>query len=504
MGGELPREKLDRIMSELRERLRQASEHAGMAREAASEADRERAEIVRPFRPSLHTSPAPPPGLHADTKPSASVPRGLETRPEPCPLPERLAPDMWADYLKRLASRLDSITLDAEGEFLAIGSHLHEFQQRALKISDISERVVRLINDKQIGRTITELDRILYRMKKWLAACPPGALPPSRLQNACAVVEKTVVCLDSLQKKHGLSAHMLSEFLDRSNHISRSIGSVVESLQYNDITRQHIEHVKGGLREAADRLSGAGLGRRTDGCQDFAPIAGDMARECARQAALLASAKEGLCAAVKAIKQNLSDVAGDAAEMSAEIHTVTKGDDQSGKSFLSSLGNSIGALTDTLAALCAEEARQDGPAAVRTSGGMPFRPAGRLPDEFARMVEDLRAMVSSLHLINGNILYRLSIVEEAGRTLSSEIEDAVGGITVHARVSVVADEVAAGLKAVAGEALEIAPDAMRYEKQADPRAAPRRKADTASGARVRREDALSRGDDELDDNVELF
>ncbi|MBI5696804.1 MAG: hypothetical protein HZC51_13910 [Nitrospirae bacterium] len=472
MGGEIPRAKLDDMMAELRERLRHVSEHAAKAREAAHATEGRTPETSTPavhIRPDGVARPGSLAG-HAHHEPPSTHTRHGASHAS-------LAPELWPEHLRHLSAGLDMVTRDSEKEFLSIGASLADFQQRAIKITGISEHVVRLITDKDIGRTIIELDRILFRMKEWLATCPPGSCSPARLMNARSVVDKTIDCLDSLQKKHGMSAHMLGGFLDKSNEITRSIGSVVESLQYNDITRQRLEHSRDTLRSVADRLAASGFGPLMGGAPGFREMAAEAGHASELQASELLSTKGELCRAVMMIKDSLSLIARDAAEMADEIHSVTRGDGGSGKSFLSAIGNWLGALTDSLTDLHDD-------------------PAGQLPDEFGNMVGELRSMVDTLHKTNGNVLYRLSIIEESGKTLSSDIADSVGGISLHHRVSAAAEEVAAGLDNIADEARRLAPEEMRRAASSVPAAH-----DGGRAAGAGHGHGQSGG---LGDNVELF
>ena len=77
----------------------------------------------------------------------------------------------------------------------------------------------------------------------------------SRHGQAVQILEGTGQCLNSLTEKHRLSSLAVQDVNARWGRISRAIGEVVSSLQFHDITRQRIEHVKEALAEVAERLS---------------------------------------------------------------------------------------------------------------------------------------------------------------------------------------------------------------------------------------------------------
>ena len=74
----------------------------------------------------------------------------------------------------------------------------------------------------------------------------------SRHGQALHILEGTGHCLNSLTEKHRLSSAAVEDVNARWGRISRAIGEVVSSLQFHDITRQRIEHVKEALAEVTE------------------------------------------------------------------------------------------------------------------------------------------------------------------------------------------------------------------------------------------------------------
>ncbi|HEX9860956.1 MAG TPA: hypothetical protein VGB23_07085, partial [Nitrospirota bacterium] len=159
---------------------------------------------------------------------------------------------------------------------------------------------------------------------------------------------------------------------------------------------------------------------------------------CSELACVLMTATEEFSAAALSITENLSMVASNAFAISEEIHASTKGESDSEKSFLSGMGNWLGALVDTL---------EDFPDDIDA-------PAGGHRDiraEFPRLIEILNEMVKSVHVINGNVLYRLSLIDESGNRLSGDIGKEIGMFAVHDKMAAALEDVTASLVSIAGE-----------------------------------------------------
>jgi hypothetical protein len=423
---------MDEAMFELRDRLKSVSENLRKSRLGSAETARPADEVRR--RPS---NPVPPPIGRKDY------------------IPERLPADRWPGFLRKLSLKLDALTGDTESGFVSIGASLFDIRKRANKITEISETVAHIITDKQISSNIDELKWVVSRMRDWLSSPTAEASMSSRHLNTKMLVDKTGICLNTLEKKYYKSEFILTEFTDKTGEIANSINKIIESLQYSDITRQNVEHVKSDINAIEARLVGVGFGRPVIDLNGARDVVGEVGGACAALALELRKACAEFDTAVKSIISNLQVVSSDTAEMSEDIVQVVKGDSESGKSFMSAIGNWLSNLMNTLSAF------RPGPSSLcsEPGNGMDSPEVGGLevPDEFGCMVAELCSIVTSLRTINGNILYRLSLMEDESKILSREIEAAVKKFGDGARVVDIGEGVASGLDKLAQEAALIAP-----------------------------------------------
>jgi len=497
MADAKKRESMDDSMLALRERLRQVSENLRKSRQASSEALNDTALQQSP--PGGHNIVSPPPKVNNDDY-----------------IPARLPVDRWPDFLGKLSLRLEAVAGGTEERFLAMGAELYEFRRAAKNISETAGHVASLITDEQVGSNIDELKRIISWMKNWLT--PPGQDmgPCKEPLNTRMLVDKTGVCLNTLEKKYVSSGFMVKDFNNKTQEIADSISSVIESLQYSDITRQRVARIKDSVDGLEKRLSDAGIGGTVTEMDGVKELAGEAGGACVRLSLDLRRTMAEFDEAVMAVCENLSAVSRDTGRISADIMRAVKGDSESGKSFMSAMGNWLGTLTDTLSALNdagrtggevlsdINEMRVECEAVESTGAG-----GSTEVDEFGRMAGKLGGIVESLRKINGNILYRLSLIEDDSKALSCDIAEAVDRFGSSSRGSNMGDGVASGLDKIAEEARAIAPEAVaRYATlRGVPGHVAIRPSDGSQDEEMRagRSEYMTEpGHGAQDDNVELF
>ncbi len=154
------------------------------------------------------------------------------------------------------------------------------------------------------------------------------------------ILENAVQSLAALTEKNRASAESLQGVAARWQKISQDIGGVVTSMQFHDITRQRIEHVKDALDDAGKNLTA-----RRNGSMDLHLAAADT---CELQVAQLRHASEEFVGAVESIRKNLGDIAQNATAISCETQAVAGITDETGKSFLSEMEGELSTLTDAV------------------------------------------------------------------------------------------------------------------------------------------------------------
>jgi len=180
------------------------------------------------------------------------------------------------------------------------------------------------------------------------------------------ILDNTSRYIDSITKRYNLSSSMLSDNSNRWVHISKSIGEVVMSLQFHDITRQRIEHVcealgevnhKMGVQTAMETVGAPSsvkwqlFGRKGQALNaNRRTLAGMAAIPCELQLAQLKHAQEDLLTALNRIHINLGEIASGMVRMSADTLQATGAEGGNGRSFLSELENGLSLLTNAIGA----------------------------------------------------------------------------------------------------------------------------------------------------------
>ncbi|SNB44782.1 methyl-accepting chemotaxis protein [Geobacter sp. DSM 9736] len=141
-------------------------------------------------------------------------------------------------------------------------------------------------------------------------------------------LEKTSGSLGVLNDVNARCASAASVISGVSAEVAQSIGEVVTSLQFHDISRQQIEHVQEALEELIPRLQQEGASR------ELIKETGDV---CELQEAQLAHARDELLGAVRSIVINLQAIASQEAHLSDRTRDIAGVVDQADSSFFASM-----------------------------------------------------------------------------------------------------------------------------------------------------------------------
>ena len=335
-----------------------------------------------------------------------------------------------------------------------------------------------------------------------------------------AILDRTRVSLQELTAINTRCSSSVASVSAVSCEVSRSIGDVVMSMQAHDIVRQQIEHVEEALSEMKQGLAMGAAGADDVACVcelqtaqlrhagselDFAvQTIIDSLREVARKQsglsaetsgmagmadqaggsfftemekdisvvsdALLESSKvnRALCVAMGTVAETVSEIAtfvGDIEKigeeikliaLNAQIKSAYTGEEGAALGVLAEAIQRLsidaidhtGAVSGTLQAIIAVTDRLNEGVSVETSG---------LETEVHDMVATLSGLLQSLRQVNDTLQRSLRGMDAAVTLLSSDIEQVIGGITVHRKVSQVMDGAIGGLSGIVAEARRLAP-----------------------------------------------
>ncbi|MEW6669063.1 MAG: methyl-accepting chemotaxis protein [Thermodesulfobacteriota bacterium] len=183
-------------------------------------------------------------------------------------------------------------------------------------------------------------------------------------EHARIILNATMENLRSLNEKRDMSSVALRHISSRWDCISRSIGEVVEAVQFHDITRQRIDHVREAMEELRGRLNTAKSshevtdlaermlkGRHLGGTRRSRvelDKAGLVLNTCRLQTAQLAHAGGELSGAVSRIRSALHAVSGHLKDMTGATREILGDEGQAGRSFLSELEEGLTSLNAAL------------------------------------------------------------------------------------------------------------------------------------------------------------
>ena len=103
------------------------------------------------------------------------------------------------------------------------------------------------------GKMIGELDKMTVFVHKEIKKIT--GFESSQQRNSEQIIDNTIRNLTDLTARHEHSAGRLKDIASSWDGISRNIGEVISSLQFQDITRQRIEHVCSALTDVKDKVN---------------------------------------------------------------------------------------------------------------------------------------------------------------------------------------------------------------------------------------------------------
>jgi hypothetical protein len=151
--------------------------------------------------------------------------------------------------------------------------------------------------------------------------------------------------LSAVAEKNRLAAETTRTLSDRSSAITASIGEIVMSLQYQDITRQQIEHVRISLNEISDEL---GKVRASDNFERSGEVMKIVGEVCRLQSAQLSHSRDELGAAAKRIFASLHGVSGTVTAIALEMKDAAGTTARDGGTVFSDLEEAIEKIAQTL------------------------------------------------------------------------------------------------------------------------------------------------------------
>lgn len=208
--------------------------------------------------------------------------------------------------------------------------------------------------------------------------------------------------IDKLEAMRADSIALVRDLAKGSRQVAESMGQVIESVQFHDITRQQVEHVEEILGQAVDEVER--LPRESSDTPGLAAWVRDVLR---LQAPQLRQTEEMFRQAVDGLIGNLGDIAGNIDGLQGRITAVAYADQSGGASILDAIRNQIARVMDAMHATGDEVSGMS-----RSMAGMAQTIA--TVGTFVRGIEDIG---EEIELIALNARVKAAHTGEQGRTL---------------------------------------------------------------------------------------
>jgi len=232
------------------------------------------------------------------------------------------------------------------------------------------------------------------------------------------IIEKTMGNLESLKAQHQLATVGAEQLAKRYDSVSRSIGEVITSLQFHDITRQQIEHVQQALDDLANKLEiqGSRMQRFRRGI--WVNIL-TWAEVCRLQKAQLVCAGDELICATKRIIDNLRGVAHNVSEMTTETQTLMGSTGEAEGSILEGIEHGFSSLSEALT----DHDKASSELSDTT------RSVGSALEQMSAFAADIEAIGLKIKLVSLNAIVKAAQIGDAGASLAV-LAEGIHGLSI--------------------------------------------------------------------------
>lgn len=242
----------------------------------------------------------------------------------------------YMDTLRKVISRLDDfktlvLNLNMLG-FLTRVENAHVFSDDTgfASLTDDVRKLSKRIDEKSshIRQRSQDLLKLIHTASRDVSASEKSQRDQTQL-----ILENTISNHKLLEQKNDsatVSARLITE---RTRAITQSIGDIVSSLQFHDITRQQVEHV----HEILDNLASTVCNEK----HTLPEQASIISEVCSLQNDQLTESHKEFATAVDRIIQNLTELTDGVKEILEETHKVALASDDDGTSFMDEIDSGI-------------------------------------------------------------------------------------------------------------------------------------------------------------------
>jgi hypothetical protein len=205
----------------------------------------------------------------------------------------------------------------------------------------------------------------------------------------------------SLSKKNESASESARLIEQKSKEIASSIGNIIMSMQFHDITRQQIEHVKEVLDHLCERIGAGGQ----DGSENVAMVRDILTL----QRAQLEQSEDDLVNAVFQIIENLHAISKSTNQILSETNDVAWASETAGSSFMDDLDHGISSVIECIKLTAEEQSKLTGTVSS----------ASEMVSEMSVFVQDIETLGLNLQLIALNARIKAAHLGREGAALDT-------------------------------------------------------------------------------------
>jgi len=322
-----------------------------------------------------------------------------------------------------ISTKIESARLGADEQgFNTLADNVDNLSEKITdKSHSIREKVISLIKSaSQVRHTILNLSGLEH-------------------ENSNTIITNSKKSLDSLISQYKLSSSQVSKLSTHSEKISKDIGQIVISIQYHDITKQQLEHVRDAFKELnSNSKKTSKKSGRGNASNEYLKV---VHNACRLQNAQLIHSKDDLCQATEKMLSSLSNIGNNVSGIYSELSGLFEEGNLKQNSVLNEIERNLISVSETLTKNSEVEGRL-----VLSIGTV-----AKTINELSSYVDEIGSIGTEIELIalNGSIKAArtgedgapMGIIAESIQKLSKEAKEQTANIVeTLSKVTVIANE----------------------------------------------------------------
>ncbi|HPG41129.1 MAG TPA: hypothetical protein PLP19_10750 [bacterium] len=223
---------------------------------------------------------------------------------------------------------------------------------------------------------------------------------------AHTIIEKLLDCLKLLQKKHELSIQSINQITNENSVISNGVGEIISSLQFHDIARQKIEHVREALQSLVQQIENSSEHVNSD--KHDSVLSGKVADVCQLQINQLNNTRIEIIQAGENLIHNETRIALISQTMVTKTRELLESSGENDNSFCNDTEKSIEQIKDSLF----ENAR------INFELNNSIYQISSMSQEMADFIKDIKLIGKKITLIALNAIINAEHLNRDGAALS--------------------------------------------------------------------------------------